>query len=410
MAKAVVTAAINGDASGFKRAINDAKQSVSTFGRGQLSSIAGMVAGAFSIGAIAAFTRSLMQSADAVVDVANGLGMSVKEVVALKRAGDEVGMSFERVQAFVQKLADAQQKALAGGAGSEMAQSFQQLGVEWSALAAMSPVELMKAFADATAQGGVSVAALNAVMGRGASVDFIDAFGGMANETLPAFIDRMGAASDAVQRLADAQQGLNSTTAKFKEIGMNALSYLIEAWADCAALVRKAMQGKGMIEAVRELEQEKATAAESRAGKDNAAGDAQAALNQQIADAAQSKTIQATLKEWRKEDAARAKKKEAARKAQDESTDPEWQSVVDELERKAGAKKELDAVMSGKGITTSGLAPATDQTRIGHLQGIQNDPAQRFLERQTEIQKEILRVIKESKITPSELREILEGN
>lgn len=94
---------------------------------GSLKSIAGPIAAAFSVAAIGAFAKSVIDTADALGDLSQSTGISVKELSALGNAAQLNGSSTEEFNQAIVKF----QKSLAEAQGGINAQSdaFKTLGV-----------------------------------------------------------------------------------------------------------------------------------------------------------------------------------------------------------------------------------------------------------------------------------------
>lgn len=107
------------------------------------ASLGKSLAGYFSIGAVAAFTQSLVNAAEAVQDLSEQLGISTDEVQALQRAAARSGVELNKYVEILVKIKRAKADALSGDATAQG--RFKALGVN----ANQSEFEIMRGIGNA---------------------------------------------------------------------------------------------------------------------------------------------------------------------------------------------------------------------------------------------------------------------
>ena len=194
--KALVTA----DARGFKAGMRDAKGSVSSF-QSALRSMGGYIASAFSVGAVVAWGKSVIQWASSLSIAARNAGVLTSSFMAFNRVATQAGMSTDQLSQLFQRIEDQLDNA-ANGTGNA-ADAFGRLGLKVEDLVRMSPEERMVAIARASTQVGGSVSALADLFGmrlgpqaRAALQDIADG--------LPEIDKKAGDTADQIERMASA--------------------------------------------------------------------------------------------------------------------------------------------------------------------------------------------------------------
>lgn len=114
MAKAVVNAEIRGDASKFNAAVSKAGASVNQFVNKRLSSVAGSIATAFTVGAIVNFTKSCINMGSALTDVSARLGIGIEELQGLQEASTRAGVSNDILERALRNVKGRVQEAVDG--------------------------------------------------------------------------------------------------------------------------------------------------------------------------------------------------------------------------------------------------------------------------------------------------------
>jgi len=170
------------DSKGFRAGANDIEQRVEGLRRkltkplgmggmgGDLRNLKSTIAGAFSIGAIGAFARSVVESVARVKDLSEQTGLSTDQVQALDFAAKQVGLSFDSVVPVIGKIQTKIGDMMAGD--PKATKDMAALGITMQRVAAI-PVndrvarvmEMIGAKAKDASRGTGDFAALTEVLG-----------------------------------------------------------------------------------------------------------------------------------------------------------------------------------------------------------------------------------------------------
>jgi hypothetical protein len=424
------------DATGFQQGLAKAGASLNAFATGQLGSIKGMLAGAFTVGAIGRLATDAISLGGKFDDLSKRTGISAEELQRLDYAAQQNGSSIEAMVGGLQKLAVARQKALADP-GGEAAAAFRDLGVDPN----LSSEQAFYRIADAVKNMGAAqnnAASMTALLGR--------SFG----ELVPMMMD----GGDALQKFADMLVVISNADIKkldaigddFKTLSMNitaSVGSVAARWMDVGTLIGVATQNvKGFIDTMRGLQ-----TPEAKAFADALLGDMTGAGNgptkpglsgappatasdsdvQKFRDAQQKAREQAMTDEEKiadlqqrsaakYEEAAAAYKKEKAEGVKLETEALKLATQAEALQKKVDDQKEAIAkqdaiamrdIKEGKGISVS--APISDNlARIGGYVGGAGSSALRVAERQEKIQEKMrdyLKKIAERDMTSEQIRD-----
>lgn len=113
MARAQINTVATMDSSGFRAGINQMKSQTQGFGQ-SLSGMKSMIAGAFAVGSVVAFGRSLLATADNLKTASNTFGISMQALLGVKAAMAESGIGAESFMRIFSKLNRAMQEAQGG--------------------------------------------------------------------------------------------------------------------------------------------------------------------------------------------------------------------------------------------------------------------------------------------------------
>lgn len=235
MADPTITVRIKGDQSQLNAELQKSQQGVMGFASG-LKTLAASIGAAFSVRAIAGFASQIMREADAIVTYAEGIGESVRNVVALRKAAGEGGVQTEKMLNWLQRIVDAQDKIGRDGGMSSLAKSLEYAGINAEAFIKLAPADAFVAITKAARESGKGVAMLIEVLGRAAASDamdvnkIIEAAGGW--DKYAASMDRT---AEATVRLADAQDRIDKFLQEKKDQAVQVLDVVIQgvqrAWA-----------------------------------------------------------------------------------------------------------------------------------------------------------------------------------
>ncbi len=228
MADPTITVRIKGDQSQLNAELQKSQQGVMNFASG-LKTLAATIGAAFSIRAVAGFAGQLMREADAIVTYAEGIGESVKNVVALRKAAGEGGVQTEKMLNWLQRIVDAQDKIGRDGGMSTLAKSLEYAGISAEKFISLAPAEAFNLITQAARESGKGVAVLNEVLGRAAASDAMD-----VNKIIEAaggwdkYAASVSQAAAAIDRLAGSQDRVDAFFQGFKERAIIALDAAIQ--------------------------------------------------------------------------------------------------------------------------------------------------------------------------------------
>ncbi len=222
------------DGAGFFSTLNSAKSAVNSFG--------GMLAGAFSVGAIAAFSKSVIDLASSLNDVSDALAINVEYLQKFLNSARQSGGDLGDIEKFIFKANQSRQAAVNNPTGPE-AGAFQRMGFSSSDISSATAQQMMDKIISAFASGATpqKLNDLSEIGGKSAKKlvggfkEGLDQSTGIMSEELVIQLDTMG---DKFQTLA--------TT--LKTILAPAINYILSQLNEMAgghsrvdALTRKAM-------------------------------------------------------------------------------------------------------------------------------------------------------------------------
>jgi hypothetical protein len=164
------------DGSGWSRGVTKARAEASSLASG-LEPIKGAIASAFSIGAIAALTKSTIEYAGHINDIADRIGVTTDYLQEMQYVTKQNGAEVDDLVKIFEKLGDARNKALSGDVGAQ--NNFKQLGISQEALQTKSRESILDSIAASFKAGNspAMTAAFKDIGGKGAAVlipSFVD--------------------------------------------------------------------------------------------------------------------------------------------------------------------------------------------------------------------------------------------
>jgi hypothetical protein len=183
---------------------------------------------ALSVAAIVSFSKSALQAAGAITDMAQQIGFSTNALLALEVPLAQTGSSIENFSSAI-NLMNANIGQAAQDMEGSLAQAFQRLGIDIQALLAMSPEQQFYTIADALSQVGTQFEQTEigrAVFGRGFAklIPLIQ----QANGDMRQFAD---AASETDKALADSVKVLDDFGDKLSAVAIEARNEFIKLLA-----------------------------------------------------------------------------------------------------------------------------------------------------------------------------------
>lgn len=106
------------DTTEFQAGVKRVESTTTGMARKVSSEVKGMIAGAFTVGAITSFTKSVINAGDRIGDLAEQYHLTNEEVQRLEILAGKTGVKFEKFGESFIKFADIRQKAIDGDAKS----------------------------------------------------------------------------------------------------------------------------------------------------------------------------------------------------------------------------------------------------------------------------------------------------
>lgn len=155
MAQAVIRARTDLDASGFNKGIQSMQASA--------MKLKGFVAGAFSVGAIAALAKSTVSAGGDMADLADNLSITTTQLQALQYGFRNTGSDAETMATMLSHLkAKAADAAKEGG--GPLVDTFARLGINLEEISDLNPAEQMERIAHSLAMAGENGVVLSDVI------------------------------------------------------------------------------------------------------------------------------------------------------------------------------------------------------------------------------------------------------
>jgi DNA-binding Xre family transcriptional regulator len=132
-----------------------------------LKGMAGPLAAAFSVAAVGAFSKSLIDAADNMAKLSQKTGISVTELSRFTNAGNEAGVSQDTLASSLIRL----NKSIADGVSGnqQIQEAFRQVGISLNDLKRLSPEEIFLRLSDGMAKaadGPGKIQVGNALLGK----------------------------------------------------------------------------------------------------------------------------------------------------------------------------------------------------------------------------------------------------
>jgi hypothetical protein len=151
------------DTTQFKSGLQTAQSAGHKFARDIKREIGGNIAQVFTVGAVTAFTKSVIDAADEVGDLADQLNITTDDVQKLQILANQTGVSFDSMASAINKVNEARQKAMAGPGTERSAFSFLGIGMSTLSDQQITNLDLVRKIGQAYQDGGKSLAGQAAV-------------------------------------------------------------------------------------------------------------------------------------------------------------------------------------------------------------------------------------------------------
>lgn len=251
MANAAITIDLNAKIANFETELKRATGSLDLFEKkgtqaaAVFKSAMGGLVGAVSVGAIAAFAKSSIDAADALNDMSQRLGVSVKDLASFKLAAEQSGTSLDGVGAGIARLTRSIGEA--EGGNKKLAQALQDLGIT-----ARDPKEALFQLADATQRiqdPSQRAALLSQVLGK--SYQELVPFLEQGGEALRKSAQESESFADAMARLAPQADQFNDQLALLKNnvagVSANVLSKLLPSFNEWVGATDTLIERHGVL-------------------------------------------------------------------------------------------------------------------------------------------------------------------
>jgi hypothetical protein len=409
------------DGKKFDAEVKRIGSSVDKFGAG-LSQLKGLIAGAFTIGAVVSFGRKLLATADDLQTAANTFDVSLESMIAFKSAMAESGIGADRFMRIFGKLNSSISEAQRGV--KTYTDAFDMMGVSQRELIGLGMDEVMALMAtkyEAAGDKAQFLAGVSKAFGERIGPQLIEVFQRLNTEGLDEFKKSAEGAADGIAELAKASDRLeklgdDAIVWSAKTVG--AIDLVIQKMADMQvqeeiagkrpSFWERLLAGAGPVGALagaglyikKLFDHEMTPEPEAPAAGAEAEEKKAAALSAyDAAEREERLDREMTAEEKRiaqRYEAIEAMKREdaAATKLADSRSKLEEQKIE---EQKAGGEAWGDA-LAGKGIPTPGMARVDSLQSIGGLVGGaagRGDQAARIAERQASIQEAIREIVAE---------------
>ena len=189
MARAKIRGDAGLDTRGFDSGTRRMERGVSGV-KDRLGAMKGIIAGAFSVGAIVAFTRSVVNLGSKISDMVMSTGVQAQTLQALMAVAREAGAKEEDMAKALAKVKMAQGRVIEGE--KTYIDMFKALGIEQEKVATLGTEELFMEIAKSLTESGNSALQYNAVMeiiGSRSGPRLVEVLNTLAEKGLPRVIE-----------------------------------------------------------------------------------------------------------------------------------------------------------------------------------------------------------------------------
>jgi hypothetical protein len=214
----------------------------------QLSGLKGIIAGAFSVGAIVSFGRSMLQTADSMKQIGDATNLQMGSMVALKTVAAENNMGFDQMSKVLGKLRNAQGEVVS--LSKPMLDALQKLGITAEEFVGIPVDEVLEKIAKKFSESGGSADAFNAVtaiFGEKIGPKMMDMLRALADEGMVNLKKRTEDATKGFEDLSKAQSNLE----KFKSGAELKAGELVGAGMEIGAAKDRLVGSGGIFGAIK---------------------------------------------------------------------------------------------------------------------------------------------------------------
>lgn len=370
----------------------------------QLAGMKGMIAGAFTVGAVVSFGRSMLQVADNMKQVGDATNLQMGSMVALKTVATENNMDFDQMSKVLGKLRDAQGEV--ASLSKPMLEALQKLGITAEEFVGIPVDEVLEKIGKKFSESGGSADAFNAVtaiFGEKIGPKMMDMLRALADEGMVNLKKRTDEATKGFEAMARAQGNIEKAQSNIQLWAGKAVGGYMGFWDQVAEMVYGNAPGAnqgvtGLTDRVSQETIQKMLARTS--GKGGAAGGAPAVDPSIAADLSALAANQFKAAQKSMDAALRADEKRMAK--EDDFSREQDKIAMDFAEKRAATaagnipgRARVDSLQSIGGI-------------IGGVAG-RGDQAARIAERQAKTQESIETLMRETNSKLDELNRKMDG-
>jgi len=242
----------------FDAGIQKAKTGSKSLGA-SFKDVAGALGVAFSVGAVVAWGKTVLQWAGKISDAASSVGVMTSEMLAMSMAFEKNGMSADEL---VRMMAKVEADVFGAAMGTKkLDEIYTKLGFTTKSLAAMAPDERFRAVAKAAMESANATGALAEVFGAKLGPKAIEAL----QDIVSGFIKVDAALGVTLDKMSAAEERMNLFFSETKKTGTQYFAWWIGQWQLANDVIASAMEfagnmtvgGKGPIAIFRELRAER---------------------------------------------------------------------------------------------------------------------------------------------------------
>lgn len=250
MAQAELKVAASLDDRGFAGGLERMKNSAGSFGSA-LGGLKGMIAGAFTVGAVVNFTRSLLDMADELATTAQTFGLSIESVLGMQSAMAGTAIGAEDMMRVFGRLKDSQSEV--ANKNKTMVDAVVALNINLKEFVSLPIDKLLEKIANQFEASGRSTEAFGAIsdiFGQRIGPAMIEVLDRINAEGLDAYIAKSSEAAEATRKFAAESDKLDETMIRVKQSAMTWAVGIVGAIENAAAVLERMSAGEGFNEAV----------------------------------------------------------------------------------------------------------------------------------------------------------------
>lgn len=309
------------DTKEFKAGVRDAKSQAGGLSS-SLKVVGGLIAGAFSVGAVVSFGKSLLGMAGTLQDMSDNLDVSVKSLAGLSISTAGAGVDIEKLTQMLGKLQGKQADVARGD--KKVIETFEQLGISVDQVIDSDPIQLFEMVAQAASKSGVAVSVLGDIFGEKLGNKTLNLMKEIAENGIPEISD---ATAEAISRADELGDRWEKAMQKIKLASMGVILSINDA-------------REGLVD---KLSDQLAKFAITSAGGDpNVAKEIDEMAKERAAEKEAAK-IDAPIAAAAEDEAREKRRVDALRELQNKAKREELQKQIDANRDKGGPSNKLDA-------------------------------------------------------------------